>query len=822
MFKNIKYPIEEILPEVLNHLKTHNTLVLNAPTGSGKSTWLPLFFLEESWLGNKKIILLEPRRIAAKLVAERLAFLLNEEVGNSIGYRIRFDTKVSKKTRLEVVTEGILSNMLLSDNALEEVGMIIFDEFHERSIHADLALALAKNCQDVLRPDLRLLIMSATLNTLEISEKLNTSYISGKGKSYPVEIKYTSETDRTILPQSTIQCIKTAIHQHEGDVLVFLPGEFEIQQTYELLKKENLPLITYPLFSKLPYRDQQKALLPHSSGKRKIVLATSIAETSLTIEGIKIVIDSGYSRISKFDYNTGLSKLETIRVSKDSADQRAGRAGRISSGVCYRMWSIATQQQLKEYRTPEIEEADITPLLLNVYAWGCKNIQDLYWTSLPSTKALITARETLENIGAIKDNSLTDHGKKLQRIPAHPRIAHMLLFAKDQHILPLATDIAAIIEEKDFMPKETGVDINLRIEALRRYRSQNKIPQFVQKIEKTASFYRTYFNINAENTEVNPYETGLLIASAYPEKIASSIKGNHRVFQMANGSWVQLTQSDELSAETWLAVAHAHLSEKNGKIFLASPIQPSDLKPFVTEKEHIQWNTKKGGLFVEKQLRLGSILLGTAPLLKANEEIIKQVIYQALKAEGEHLLNWSNEVTQWQNRILSLSIWNRDQDWPNVLKDTLLKNTQDWLPIENYNIKCPSDIYTINILPYLHNLLNHEQKDIMQSLAPEKVLVPSGSYIPIEYFADGKNPVLAVRLQELFGLQNPPLINHGKNPLVIHLLSPGYKVVQITSDLESFWNVGYQAVKKELQRKYPKHFWPENPKDAKAIKGVKK
>ncbi len=811
-------PVADIIDEVKNHLANHNTLIVNAPPGAGKSTLLPLTLLDENWLAGKKIIMLEPRRLAAKTIATRMAELWGDKVGETIGYRIRFENRVSTQTKIEVVTEGILTRMLHTDNALENVGLVIFDEFHERSLFADVAMALCREAQQILRPDLRMMVMSATLNMPQLTALLNCPVAVSEGKQYPVEIKYVGEGDAFLLPETTAQVIVKAVKENEGDVLVFLPGEGEIRKCAELLKGKLLDFAIHPLYGQLPQREQFAAIMPNKNGKRKVVLATSIAETSLTIEGVKIVIDSGFARVSKFDPKSGLSRLETVQITKDSADQRAGRAGRLSAGVCYRMWTKANQERLIEHRIPEIMEADLAALVLDMAKWGISNLNQLTWLSPPPKAAVMQAVDVLTNLNALDTNKrITEHGKEIHQLPCHPRIAHMLLKAKQDNAIALATDIAAILEERDPLPKDSGIDINLRIEALRRSRQNNSAGNRFGRIEKVAESYRKMLNQEAENGPVDDHETGLLLAYTYPERIAFARPGNNAQFQLANGKIAAIGHRDNLANEPWLAVAHIDTRDGLGKIFMASPLNPKDLLPLVKEREVITWDTRKGGLIATKDLRIGSIVLQSKPLAAPNEENLVAAISTAIKNEGEALLNFDEAFTQLQNRILSVCKWNQYKDWPDVSTDELLLNNMDWLGFYLPKVKRPDDLKKINLSEALLQYLSWEQQQTLNSLAPAKINVPSGSNIGIEYLANGETPILSVRLQEVFGMADTPTINNGKIPLVLHLLSPGFKPVQVTSDLRSFWNNTYFEVKKELKRRYPKHAWPDDPWIEKAV-----
>ncbi|MEP2275536.1 MAG: ATP-dependent helicase HrpB [Reichenbachiella sp.] len=820
-YKNIDLPITESVEEIRNNFTEHNTQIVNAPPGAGKSTLLPLTFLGQDWLNGQKILMLEPRRLAARTVAIRMAELLGEKVGQRVGYRIRFENKVSDQTQIEVLTEGILTRMIHSDNSLERVGVVIFDEFHERSIHADVALALCREAQQVLRPDLKILIMSATLDMPQLSSMLQCPVVKSEGRQYPVDIKYVGDTDMTLLPELTARVIKQAVKENEGDVLAFFPGQGEIRKCEEILRSRLKGFAIHPLYGQLPHGKQMAAIMPDRNGKRKVVLATSIAETSLTIEGIKIVVDTGFGRTSKFDPKSGLSRLHTIQISKDSADQRAGRAGRLSAGACYRMWSKATQDRLELHASPEILEVDLSALALDLAKWGILDPNQLTWLTPPPSGTMQRAQASLHELHALNNGKITSHGERMHSLPCHPRIAHMLIEAEDQVLLPLATDIAALIEERDPLGPESGIDINERIIVLRRLRGESRLSRKFSRIEKIAESYRRMFQMaEVDNSPVDPYETGLLLAQAYPERIAFARPGNNAQFKLSNGKIAMAGHRDDLAHESWLAIAHMDARDGMGKIFMASPLNPKDLAPMVKSMEVIKWDTKDGGLIANKELRIGSIVLQSVPLPDPDPEHLEQAICDAVKSEGQHLLNWDKEVIQWQNRILSLRRWSPQANWPDVSQAYLLSTNEEWLKPYLNKIKKPEDLKKIDLKEVLHYHLPIEQQGLLDQLAPEKVEVPSGSNIKIEYFQDGAPPVLAVRLQELFGLLETPKVNNGTTSLLMHLLSPGFKPVQVTSDLKSFWSDAYFEVRKELKRRYPKHAWPENPLEAKAISGV--
>ncbi len=819
---SIDLPITEVIDEVKSHLVNTNTLIVNAPPGAGKSTLLPIALMEEPWLKGQKILMLEPRRLAARTIANRMSDLIGDQVGKAVGYRVRFDNRVSDQTKIEVLTEGILTRMIHSDNSLEGVGMVIFDEFHERSIHADVALALCREAQQVLRPDLRIMIMSATLDMPQLTSLLKAPAVVSKGRQYPVEVKYVGEQDMMMLPEMTARTIITASKQNEGDILAFFPGEGEIRKCEEILRKELKNFAIHPLFGQLPQGKQFAAIMPNRSGKRKVVLATSIAETSLTIEGIKVVVDTGFGRTSKFDPKSGLSRLETVQISKDSADQRAGRAGRLSAGVCYRMWSLATHSRLDDHRTPEIMEADLAPLMLDMAQWGIMDVNQLTWLSAPPKAAVAQASETLHQLSALENGRITEHGKRIHRLPCHPRIAHMLIEAEDNEMLELATDIAALLEERDPLPRESGIDINLRIETLRRFREENRLTKVFSRIEKVAESYRRMFDIEADNSAVDPYETGFILSHAYPERIAFARPGNNAQFQLSNGKYAMVGHKDDLAHEPWLAISHIDARDGMGKVFMASPLNPRDLAPLVKEREVITWDTKRGGLIATKDLRIGSIVLQSKPLPDPDEKHLVAAISEALKKEGAHLLDFNEEVTQWQNRVLSLRKWNPTDNWPDVSTTSLLLTNGEWLTPYLDQVKKPEDLKKIKLKEVLQHSLEWEKQEQLDQLAPKHISVPSGSSVALAYRDNGEPPILAVRLQEVFGLADTPKVNNEKNGVLMHLLSPGFKPVQITSDLRSFWDNAYFEVKKDLKRRYPKHSWPEDPWSAEAVRGVKR
>ncbi len=818
-------PILEIIPDIRKGLSAHNTLILQAAPGAGKSTYLPLQLLNEEWLGGKKIIMLEPRRLAAKTVAARLAFQLDEEVGETIGYRIRFENKIGKSTRLEILTEGILTRMLQEDGALENVGLVIFDEFHERSLHADLALALTREVQNILRPDLRILIMSATLDGEKLSSLLSHApIITSKGRQHPIRFHYEGSDEKTPLHLQMARAIKKAMNENDGDVLAFFPGAGEISRTTELLENENVNARIFPLYGDMPIQLQQEAILPDKNGNRKIVLATSIAETSLTIEGIKIVVDCGYSRVPKFDPRSGLTRLETIRVTKDSSEQRAGRAGRLGPGVCYRLWTEGFNHHLVPHRSPEILEADLAPLVLELSNWGAQDIRALTWLTPPPAGTVMQAKELLQQLGATEHGKITQRGKEMLRLSTHPRIAHLLTEARKTKQTALACDIAALLEERDPLPKDAGADLVLRIEALRKFRRKefsNADRKRLERIERIAQQWRKLLSAEIDNKNPVHEEVGALIAAAYPERIAKMETENR--FRLANGRMARLNDGDSLINEKWIAIAHLDgTTGKDGKIFLAAPLDPDDIVHLAIEKKTLGWDEKKGELIARMEKRIGEIILESKSIKDISEEEKTAILLDAVRANGNELLNWNENINDWIARISCVRKWLPEENFPDVSREHLLATAEEWLSPYLVSVKRKTDFEKLDLFTILSSTLTYAQQQRLEKLAPEKINVPSGSQIRMQYSEDGSPPVLAVRLQEIFGMLETPTVCNGKIKLMVHLLSPAYRPVQVTQDLMSFWKNTYAEVRKELRMRYPKHSWPEDPFTAVAIRGAKK
>ena len=829
------YPVQKVIGELSRTLEHKSIVILQAPPGAGKSTVVPLLLLDEQWLLGKKIVMLEPRRLAAKSVAVRMATLLKEEIGKTIGYRVRFENAVSQDTRCEVVTEGILTRTLQSDNSLEGVGLVIFDEFHERTLQADLALALCLQVQQILRTDLRILIMSATLDGEKISSRLgNAPIVTTAGKQYPVSLRYVPVEKEVPIALSVARVIKKAVNEQDGDVLAFLPGTGAIHRVAEILEGENIPAEICPLYGDLPFRKQQEAILPNNTGRRKVVLSTSIAETSLTIEGITIVVDSGQSRIPRFDPKSGLTRLETVRVTKDAADQRAGRAGRLGPGTCYRLWAESANHILQATRQPEILDADLTPLYLELANWGIEDAKELSWITTPPSGALNQARELLRQLNALSENKINRKGREMLRLPTHPRLAHMLLEAvafdvvtgssNQNFYLALATDIAAVIEERDPLAKEMSVDLSFRIEALRKWRKGDRVNAdrgVLERIERVAASWRKVFKIKEDNSMPGGFDIGRLLAEAYPDRIANQIEKHGTRYKLVNARVAKLPEHDSLIRDSWLVIAQVDSGAGEGKIFMAAPLLEDDVAHLAIEKELITWDPEKG-IQGSVDKRIGSLTTSSRPIVNISLEQRTQILIKVLQSERLKLLPWKDEHRAWQARVLSLRRWRPEESWPDVSDENLIYTVDEWLPPFLDAVNKPSDFQRLHMHQILSTLLPWELSNKLDKLAPAGIVVPSGSTIRINYAMSGEPPTLEVRLQEMFGLFETPTVNEGRTKVMLHLLSPGYKPVQVTQDLTSFWQAAYHEVRKELRMRYPKHSWPEDPWTAQAVRGVKK
>ena len=839
---NIALPAAQIALDINKALEKHNSVVVTAPPGAGKSTLLPLTIM--AGLNNSangpsnagktssctgKVLMLEPRRLAARQIAERMAHMIGEPVGQTVGYRVRFENKVSSQTRIEVLTEGILTRMLVDDATLEGVDVVVFDEFHERSINSDLALALTRQTQQIIRPDIKIVIMSATIDASRICNLLKAPLIESEGRMFDVDIKYANaNADRRDISQMAASATIEAHNRHKGDILVFLPGQGEIERCQQLLGSALLPTSVIPLYGNLPPQQQYKAIAPSRDGERKVVLATPIAETSLTIEGVRVVVDSGLCRQMIFDARTGLSHLETVRISMDMATQRSGRAGRVAEGICYRLWTKASEHLMGEQRKPEIEEADLAPMLLEIAAFGENDVKALPWLTMPPQSNVVKAHSLLISLGAIDEKGcITTLGKRMAALPCHPRIARMILQASDQLLKGVACDIAAILEEKDPMGESARTDLGLRITTLRQAR-RNKQTDKWQRIAQIAAEYRRMVHVAEDNNDVAPTDIGMLVAYAYPERIAMSID-NIGGYRLASGANVKLEQNDSQAAHKWLAIASLNnASTAAGRIFMAAPLNPDDLDDsIITERDNISWDSKQGCVLMQTERRIGKLTISSKPIHNAVAEDVVNIICEAVKKDGMSMLDWSNaEVTRLQNRVAQVAAWHPELNIPDISTEHLTANAKDWLPLyidEGGHIKSTAaELKKLKLAEILWNSISYETQLEINRLAPTHFAVPTGSHIRIEYRHGAEAPVLSVRLQECFGMKRTPCIDDCRQPLLMELLSPGFKPVQLTQDLESFWQATYFEVRKELRRRYPKHYWPENPLEAEAVRGVKK
>lgn len=814
-----RLPVAEVAWRLNETLRSSGAAVVTAAPGAGKSTVLPLTMLPAV---DGKIIVLEPRRVAARQIASRMAWLLDESVGETVGYRIRFESRVSAKTRIEVVTEGVLTRMLLDDPALEGVAAVVFDEFHERSLNTDEAFALARQCQQLLREDLRIVVMSATIDTAALVEAMQCPVLESEGRMFPVEVIYTAEeADIQNVSQLTARTILQAHREHEGDILAFLPGEGEIRRVEEMLVGRLEGTKIYPLYGLLSNDEQARAIAPSAPGERKVVLATPIAETSLTIEGVRVVVDSGLCRKMVFDTRSGLNHLETVRISKDMAKQRTGRAGRVAPGVCYRLWPKGTEARMEAVRRPEILDADLTSLVLDAAIWGEREVERLPWLTPPPKPSLVHARTLLQSLGAIDgESNVTQQGRALSNLPCHPRMARMLLTAVSPEQKMLAADIAALLEEKDPLAGEGDVSIATRIDMLRRERSGGRGGRW-GRIIKIARQYAEIIHAKEDNAPSNPYEAGALLASAYPERIGKAWKEGVGVFQLAGGDLAAVESADPMSNAEWIVAASMHRKQGGvGKVFLASVVDPVDLQSYATERENIYWDGKGGTIVARRERRIGNILLASKPLAGDRREAIQSVVCGAIVKEGLSMLDFSDEVQNLQRRIAFVAARHPELELPKVDNEALCQGANEWGPLFIGKADTTADLRKIDLAEVVWSRLSYDQQQAVDRLAPTHIAVPTGSRIRLEYRQGAEAPVLRVRLQECFGLTDTPQVDGG--PVLMELLSPGFKPVQLTSDLRSFWQGTYYEVRKELRRRYPKHAWPDNPLEAEPTRGVKK
>jgi ATP-dependent helicase HrpB len=827
-------PIKEALPALLDALIARPAVLLEAPPGAGKSTVAPLALLAAPWLKGQKILMLEPRRIAARAVAMRMAALLGEPIGRTVGFRTRLETRVGRETRIEVVTEGILTRMLQEDSALTGLGCVIFDEFHERSLNADLGLALCIESRENLREDLRLLVMSATLDLKPLVRLLGDApIVSAQGRSFEVATHYVPRRNEIHLELQVAQVVRAALREHTGDILCFLPGAAEIRRVQRTLQESDLDrsVRVMPLYGELEGAEQDAALAPSAAGERKIVLATSIAETSLTIEGIHVVVDSGMRRYSEFDPTTGMSRLVTGKVSQAAADQRRGRAGRLSAGDCYRLWSEGTHASLSPQTPPEILNADLAPLALELACWGAADADGLAWLDPPPAAPLAQARELLQQLEAIDAaGRITAHGRILEKLGMHPRLAHMRIKAQELGAERLACDLAAILSERDILRASAGArdaDLRLRVAVLRG--DQRDLPAGVtvdararSQAQRTSGNWQRDLARDSRDSADPHQATGILLAWAYPDRIAQS-RGAGARYLLANGRGAQFAEAQALAKSQFIVAAELDGAEREARIFLAAPIGLDDLNAhfgaLIRESAEIRWDDRVGAASAKRERRLGALLLASSDMRDPDPEAMQQAALLGLKQVGAAGLPWTKELRQWRARVMLMRQYQipGPASWPDLSDEALEGDMEQWAPAWIVGFTRREHFAKLDLSNALRSFLSHAQLNILEREAPTHFTVPSGSRIPIDYL-DGENPSLSVRLQELFGLNSTPSVAGGKLPLVLKLLSPAGRPVQITRDLVSFWNRGYHEVKKDLKGRYPKHYWPDDPYTAQATR----
>jgi ATP-dependent helicase HrpB len=820
-------------------LATTGRAVLCAPPGSGKTTLVPLQLLQAAWLGDQTILLLEPRRLAARAAAARMAQLLSETVGARVGYSIRLERKVSSHTRIEVVTEGILTRRLQQDPQLQGVGLLIFDEFHERNLHSDLAFALALDAQQGLREDLRLLVMSATLDTARISDLMEAApVITAEGRQFPVAHHYLGvRLEKRAIAEQVAKAITKVWYQEQGDFLVFLPGVAEIQRVQGLISRhfadaDRPPLIT-PLYGDLPKAEQDMALLPDKKKRRRIVLTTSIAETSLTIEGVSAVIDSGWSRLPRFLPGIGLTRLETVAVSKAAADQRAGRAGRLGPGNCYRLWSQHYQDQLPEHHPAEILQADLAPLALELAAWGVIEPGELRWLDPPPQAAYNQACDLLQRLGVMDQRRLlTGMGKRMISLPVHPRLAHILISVGEVN-RQLACDLAALLTERDIVKRQRdihpGSDLESRLRLLSCWRDKERDEaakgidvNACKRVDRVSrDWCRRMQRLDTLSHEID-LSAAQLLALAYPDRLAQGT--GHGRFRLANGRGALLDEADPLASQAFLVIAQLDAGKTQGRVRLAAAISESEIRQLpdidIETVSAVSWDKREQRVksFVEE--RIGALILDHRPLTDADPDRVVSAMLEGLSEMGLAVLPWNKQLRQWQLRVSWLGSQLNDTNWPDLSDGWLAGHIVEWLAPWLAGISSKEQLKRLDLGGILKARLNWQQQQRLEREAPSHLQVPSGSRIPLRYSMEAV-PVLAVRLQEMFGLADTPKICNGKVPVMLHLLSPAQRPMQITDDLAGFWERTYPQVKRELKGRYPKHYWPDDPMQAVATARAK-
>ena len=824
---NSPLPIDSLLPDLQRTLETHTSAVLQAAPGAGKTTRVPLALLDAPWLDGKKIIMLEPRRLAARAAARFMARSLGERVGETVGYRVHLDNRVGKATRIEVVTEGVLARMLQNDPSLKSAGLVIFDEFHERSLAADLGLALCLDSQSALCEDLRLLIMSATLDGEAVAQLLGAApVLTSEGRSYPVTVHYhparvAYSRDRRAFYAEVAQRVQTALREESGSLLVFLPGAGEIRQVANLLQAADpgANILLAPLYGQLSAQAQDAAIEPAPENMRKVVLATAIAETSLTIEGIRVVIDAGLMRLLRFDPNTGLSRLETRPVSQAAAEQRCGRAGRLQAGVCVRMWGA--HESLLAQGAPEIMVADLTPLVLELAQWGVHDVAQLRWLDMPPAAHIAQATSLLQQLGALDTAArITAHGSEMLRFGTHPRLAHMMLQGHAWGYGALACELAALLSERDPLGRtgERDADIVLRIELLRKPDTAGRTSRgLLSGIRATAGQWQRQLHCAAAPQDQSDLSmAGVLLAFAYPDRIARRRRGSDNRFLMSNGRGAVFTGAEPLAAADTIVAAHLDGSAE-ARIYLAARLHYEQLLKYhaalVTAVTRVDWDEREQCVQARRQQRIGELVLTDQRWEEATAEAMETALLAGIRRAGPAALPWNEAARACQARMAFLHR-QAPQDWPDASDDVLMASLEDWLLPYLTGMSRLAHLKRLDLAAALLARLTWQQQRQLDELAPTHLPVPSGSRVRLDY--SQAVPVLAVRLQELFGLTVTPCVAGGKVPVLIHLLSPARRPVQITQDLAAFWKGSYHEVRKELKGRYPKHHWPEDPLQAQA------
>jgi ATP-dependent helicase HrpB len=810
-------PIDAALPDLTAALAGHHAAVLVAPPGAGKTTRVPLVLLDEAWAKGKKILVLEPRRLAARAAAARMASTLGEQVGDTVGLRVRFGSKVTKRTRIEVVTEGVFTRLVLDDPSLDGIAAVLFDEFHERSLDADLGLALARDVQQGLRQDLKLLVMSATLDGARVAALLgNAPVVESEGRAYPVETRYLGRDARAPIERQVAEATVRALRGEGGSLLVFLPGAGEIRRTETLLKERSTDANTdiVALFGALEARDQDRAISPSPAGRRKVVLATSIAETSLTIEGVRVVIDSGLSRVPRYEPDVGLTRLETVRVSRAAADQRRGRAGRTEPGVCYRLWDEPQTGSLEPYTRPEILSADLSSFVLDLAQWGANDPSKLAFLDSPPQAALGEARALLVELGAIDaDGRITDEGRKLRALPLPPRLARMVVDAAAEGTGPLAANIAAILTERGLGGDD--VDLRHRLDQFRRDRTR--------RADDARAMVKRWAETARGTKESGDDSPGSLLALAYPDRIARNRGGGGGAFLLANGRGGVVDPASALAREPFLVVAELTGAAAASRIVLAAPIAIAEIEARfssqIEDRGAVTFDAASGSLRARRSRRLGAVVLAEQTKQVAPDADSARLLAEGVTALGIGKLPWSKAQLQLRNRVIFLRRAEVDA-WPDLSDAALTSRSSEWLAPFLAGKTALSQIGADDLAAALDALLPWSLRKRLDAEAPTHFTAPSGSQVPIDYEAE-EGPKLSIRVQEMFGLAVHPTIAGGRVPLLVELLSPAQRPVQVTRDLPGFWRGSYKDVRTDLRGRYPRHPWPDDPLTAPATRRAK-